>query len=220
MNLDDVILKKIISEAKQSSPWDFGNNILYQMCASSPYHNNESEIIGKIWLIGRSYAAAIERGRAKNEAIGDDFYVNSVGPKVVKADIDHQLLKEIKSYKEITGGNINNLIKAHDALAGIFGRINGKRYQRSLASKYLHFHYPPLFYIYDSRAEKASIQLAEYLGINKKIKVDEVIGDQVYCKFSKRVFAVCQKIYQTYGEKLNPRQFDNLMLSIANEDLR
>lgn len=41
--------------------WSFGNQILYDMCLKNPSHTNENVIIGKIWLIGRSYAAAIER---------------------------------------------------------------------------------------------------------------------------------------------------------------
>ncbi|MBS4023649.1 MAG: hypothetical protein KGZ79_14730 [Dethiobacter sp.] len=51
-----------IKKAQEQNLWDFGNSVLYEMCQRAPQHTNEDEIIGKIWLIGRSCAAAIERG--------------------------------------------------------------------------------------------------------------------------------------------------------------
>ena len=44
----------------------FGNDILYDMCEKkSPTHNNPEEIHSKLWLIGRAYAAALERSSKK-----------------------------------------------------------------------------------------------------------------------------------------------------------
>ena len=57
--------------------WSFGNQILYDMCLKNPSHTNENVIIGKIWLIGRSYAAAIERIKEKSVP-SDDFYSDVV----------------------------------------------------------------------------------------------------------------------------------------------
>ena len=52
-----------VEKAKSREGFDIGNDVLYQMCEKYPSHTNEEEIIGKIWLIGRSYAAAIERAK-------------------------------------------------------------------------------------------------------------------------------------------------------------
>ncbi|AJH77677.1 hypothetical protein [Heyndrickxia coagulans] len=45
--------------------WSFGNEILYEMCRKNPDHNKADVIVGKIWLIGRSYAAAIENRKTE-----------------------------------------------------------------------------------------------------------------------------------------------------------
>ena len=52
-----------IDHALEPSPWDLGNQVLYSLCLDHPYHTDGAAIIAKFWLIGRSYAAAIERRR-------------------------------------------------------------------------------------------------------------------------------------------------------------
>jgi len=42
--------------------WDTANGILYGLCRKYPGHTDDAIIVAKLWLIGRSYAAAIERG--------------------------------------------------------------------------------------------------------------------------------------------------------------
>ena len=46
---------------RENSRYEFGNRILYKMCEEYPLHNDADVLCGKILLIGRSYAAAIER---------------------------------------------------------------------------------------------------------------------------------------------------------------
>jgi hypothetical protein len=41
-------LRRPISETS----WDFGNQVLYEMCRANPEHAKDDVIIGKIWLIG------------------------------------------------------------------------------------------------------------------------------------------------------------------------
>lgn len=64
--------KKFLEQAERNNMWDFGNNILYTMCQENPKHEKEDIIIGKIWLIGRSYSAAIERRKEVKEP--EDVY--------------------------------------------------------------------------------------------------------------------------------------------------
>lgn len=55
-----------------NSRWEYGNSVLYRMCEENPEDKQIDVIVGKIWLIGRSYATAIER--RKNAVVaGDDF---------------------------------------------------------------------------------------------------------------------------------------------------
>jgi len=55
------LIPEFLSKAISETAWDFGNQVLYDMCRANPQHKEDRIIIGKIWLIGRSYAAAIER---------------------------------------------------------------------------------------------------------------------------------------------------------------
>jgi len=57
------ITKEDIEAVRTPWVWDLGNRILYDMCQSYPGHSKDDEIVAKIWLIGRSYAASIERRR-------------------------------------------------------------------------------------------------------------------------------------------------------------
>ena len=59
---------------QESFRWEFGNSILYQMCKDNPKHDQADVVVGKIWLIGRSYAAAIERRKNADDFLGDDFW--------------------------------------------------------------------------------------------------------------------------------------------------
>ena len=67
--------------------WDcFSNRILYHMCEEYPLHNDKDIIAGKIMIIGRTYAAAIERRDKKNtnSLNTERFYNDVVGPKMLE----------------------------------------------------------------------------------------------------------------------------------------
>ena len=51
-------------------------------------------------------------------------------------------------------GAVVVMVKVHYLTTKLFSKISGLN-KRSLASKYLHFHVPELFYIFDSRAYDA-----------------------------------------------------------------
>ena len=84
---------------QKNSRWEFGNSILYQMCEDNPLHNDSDVVIGKIWLIGRSYAAAIERRKNADDYQGDDFYYDAVAPKML--EIGKELDSRIESLKNL-----------------------------------------------------------------------------------------------------------------------
>ena len=83
------ITKLEINEALANTSWDLGNKVLYDLCSTYPFHKTDQEIIAKIWLIGRSYAAAIERRKNKDlDAAGDLFYEDKVTPAIKRSGID------------------------------------------------------------------------------------------------------------------------------------
>ena len=44
----------------------YGNETLYKMCKDRPLHDDVDTISSKLWIIGRSYAASIERKAGKS----------------------------------------------------------------------------------------------------------------------------------------------------------
>jgi len=86
-----ILSKEMIDKTETRTEWDAGNNILYDMCRKYPSHTSKEEVLAKIWLIGRAYAATIERRVTYLELPNDRFYVDIVWENMRsdKSDIDH-----------------------------------------------------------------------------------------------------------------------------------
>lgn len=194
-------------------PWTLGNAVLYKLCKDHPLHKTDKEISAKIWLIGRAYAASIERRKNKYN-INDDFYSDVVVPKIRKSDID----KWIKNCKSERSKEL--CLSAHKKTTDLFKDISGLK-KRSLASKYLHFHLPNLFFIYDSRSGSAINILLKQLNARIiNIKFDNNKSDKVYAKFFTKCLRAQSEIKKQYNILLDNRQLDTLLISIANQKLR
>lgn len=91
--------------------WTFGNNVLYNLCREYPGHDSKPIVIAKIWLIGRSYSAAIERRRRSTvHSISDSdrFYEHIVAPALMDSFIDRQI--EISFKKLLTPRQLDRLL--------------------------------------------------------------------------------------------------------------
>jgi hypothetical protein len=203
------IRKSFIKYAKSDDIWDFGNGILYNLCKKYPKHKEKEVILAKIWLIGRAYSASIERRKKKKgETEEDYFYTGVVIPNIQKSQLDKKLYP-LKSYRTINDQSIPHILGAHKYLVDLFTRISGLN-KRSLASKYLHFHLPKLFYLYDSRAAYSISQ------IMPRYRIEKIEGefDDEYMKFFLKVHDLRNELYKRYNVRLNPRQIDNLLLNL------
>ncbi len=210
---------KLILDVLSKPEIDFGNKILYNMCSENPEHKDAECIKGKIWLIGRAYAASIER--RKKEYVkhnNDDFYGNIVGPKLLKFQLDKKL-NDLKGEIEITDKNKSKILLVHKMLCTEFQKLSGLE-KRSLASKYLHFHFPELFYIYDKRANLA-ISLC-------KIKIPKVQNaylhdlnvDIHYAQFFIKTMIFSSIISEQLNQKISPRFMDSILIQIANNEIK
>src|SRR3989344_2307827 len=197
-------MEKIIDEIiKFKTRYDYGkigNGILYEMCKKYPYHNDPAEIVGKVWLIGRSYAVSLERNK-KNKNVSDDFYNKIIVPSFIDGNFDNLLLS-LRKLHRLSEDNIPVIIETHkNAVDFICKRITGDN-KRSFVSKYLHFHFPELFFIYDSRSASAVNKVIHAAGIEKKqyIKHIEKIKklDKNYAKFFVKCFYL-QQFYKKAG---------------------
>ena len=205
-------IKEAVELARGSTPWDLGNQVLYDLCSEHPLHNEEQAILTKIWLIGRSYAAAIERRRPDDmeKEDNDDFYIKIVAPEIRNSYIDQWIEELRKKYKKPTNESLNDILFAHANVTNLFSKISGLQ-QRSLASKYLHFHLPELFFIFDTRAVNRINRLSSLLNFQKSIPTVEK-HDREYRKFFEKCLHLQTYIEKEFNILLNPRQLDNLLL--------
>jgi len=199
-------LKPFIEQAKSFSPWDFSNKILYDLCSFHPSHKDVSTVLAKILLIGRTYAAAIERRRSKVED-NDDFYVDKVAPIIINSEID-TWINSLAKFDIPNEKSLENIQMVHLNVTKLFSEISGLD-KRSLASKYLHFHNPNLFYIYDSRAVSSIRKFTSIIGsvTNKAIS-----ADKEYFIFSTKCNRLQNYFLSEYGVLLTPRELDNFLL--------
>jgi len=203
--------KEQVESSLENSEWDLGNTILYDMCSQYPAHNKSAEIIAKVWLIGRSYAAAIERRKnARNgEFKGDVSYIGKVAPEIIHSDIDG-LPRTLEVINGISESTLEAILSVHLNVTDLFSKISGLE-KRSLASKYLHFHYPELFFIYDSRAVTAVSHLSNLTG---RVGRSKYKADNEYRKFCEKCLNLRKYVEDNFNIYLTARQLDNLLLKV------
>jgi hypothetical protein len=210
MNEIRPITKSAVKKALANVSGDLGNQVLYELCSKHPCHKTDQEIIAKTWLIGRSYAAAIERRKNKNAKAlsGEEFYEKEVAPPIRRSGIDLSL----RSLK--TDPSPKNAIRVHHDVMNLFELISNHK-NRSLASKYLHFHHPKLFFIFDSRS------LSAIRKVTPKVKLqtsDFESGeiDKDYAKFYKRALWLQESLRTTLDRSLSPREIDKVLLYLED----
>jgi hypothetical protein len=206
------ITKADIARAREPRVWDLGNQFLYRLCKKHPFHKTDEEIVAKVWLIGRSYSASIERGR-KPKQIGDDFYKATVAPGLRKSSLD-RWLASLSTVK--TPGSAETIV-AHKRLMDCFREMTGLE-KRSLASKYLHFHRPHIFFLYDSRARKAITRVVPPLSEVPDIQAR--LFDKEYKDFVRRCIWLRKRVKKTHRTRLTPREIDIILLNIADDESR
>ena len=196
---------------QENSRWEFGNSILYQMCKDNPKHDQADIVVGKIWLIGRSYAAAIERRKNADDYLGDDFYYEAVAPKML--EIGKELDERLSYLNNMDGlivDFIPEILSVHKFLMDAFTELTGLE-KRSLASKYLHFHCPEKFFIYDSRARTAIGKLVKRP--DKSILAKAPAYDPEYGDFICRMLELQEYLDMRIGAYELPRKIDSFLLT-------
>lgn len=195
------------------NPWDLSNEVLYDLCRKHPSHRRADEILAKILLIGRVYAAAIERRKGKTDLEeNDNFYTEVVAPKLQQSDIDNWI-SEAKAAQPGTTSGLTVLVEVHGRTTRLFSEISNMD-KRSLASKYLHFHVPKLFYIYDSRAVEA---MRKFSSVLPRASKSSGMGDNEYRKFAEKCHHLSRMCEEEFKVHILPRQLDNLLLGTGGK---
>ena len=206
----DLCKEKIKDYNDNDDRYRLANRVLYKMVEEHPSHKDENEIVAKMWIIGRTYAAAIERRPNKSKTPGD-FYYKYVAPKLKESEIDSKI-EELAQYNSISESNLPQILSVHKYLMDIFRELTQKE-KRSLASKYLHFHLPKLFFIYDSRVASVVTDFTGKKSRDLQIPED---ADAVYAKFCFKAFQIYNSLNSTYSEE-KTRVVDNILLRYCDE---
>jgi hypothetical protein len=210
------IKQQSVQRACQDDLWSLGNQVLYELCEQHPAHVREAEVVAKVWLIGRAYSAALERGRGKavDAALSNDrFYTEAVPRALRSSELDRRLIA-LAEVEEVDEFNVAAILDVHAHLVKVFYGLT-KKNKRSLASKYLHFHRPSLFFIYDSRAASA----IRALGLPRQdIKVPRG-ADPTYAQFVSAALGVRKYVSSRFRQSLSPRQLDRLLLATTSRDV-
>lgn len=195
--------------------WGFGNQLLYDMVKQNPGHTSGDIIHGKLWLIGRAYAAPIERNKAEYDNTEGDFYTVKAVPQMLEIgkELDERIAELNKHESVASPTELELMLDTHAFLVKEFKDITEDE-KRSLASKYLHFHAPNMVYIFDSRAERESCRYIraggqDYEGL-KRNGADK--WDAGYIKFVARMFELQKYIEAEFGKRLCPRAIDSFLL--------
>jgi len=201
---------EMVTRAQQGTVWDCSNAVLYELCAKYPFHRDDKHILAKVLLIGRTYAVAIERRKRDTDIPNDRFYTERVAPAMRSCGID-DWIANAKSIEKGHPSAIDATVEAHAKLTQIFREITGMD-KRSLASKYLHFHAPSVFYIYDQRAVQA---LRLVIGRSTGSARLNGPADLSYQRFIWGCGRLIEQCRTQFGTVLSPRELDNLLLEIA-----
>lgn len=210
--------EKQIENAQKKNIWDFANNILYILCKENFEHKEDKYILTKVLFIGRIYAAAVERRKNKANDINDNFYIKTIAPTFSKSELDNKL-HELKDLKTIEIKNIKSVLQTHYYLTNTLLYKITELNKRSFSSKYLHFHLPDLFYIYDSRVVMALKQFKIQVPDDLKpiLSLDGI--DYEYAKFYCKCYDLKRQIENKYNIELSNRQLDNLLIDVTNKNL-
>ena len=145
-----------------STHWFLFDKVLYDLCQQYPRHDNAHEVVAKIAMIGRAYSASVERRKNAETTSDCDFYYGYVAPLIVDSDLDKRL-DALRKYQTPTTENLPEILATHLYLQELLKKATEMN-KRSFASKYLHFHCPNLFYIFDSYSDREINRLIKSKG--------------------------------------------------------
>ena len=219
VRLDEMKLNDDYAEykVKGGSPrWQLANEVLYKMCEDNMLHEDADVIASKVFLIGRSYAVAVER-QHRGEPKGDSYYYEEVVPELKSLELD-KAIAEINSKSNIED-SLEPIFKIHNELSNFGTKAEngeeGDARRPSFASKYLHFHCRDKVFIYDERARKA---IARYV-ISGNYKQFNGYDNRDYQIFVYRARAVLKKLLEK-DSNMGPRELDDFLLWVEENKVQ
>ena len=138
--------------------------------------------------------------------LSDDFYETTVAEKMKNSAID-QWLSSLPVRMTDPWRELGQVVAVHKRLMDLFTDMTGQK-KRALASKYLHFHRPDLFSIYDSRASGAIGKATPSIRKIARLQTEE--ADPKYLAFVRRSQWITDDVARRFKTPLTPRQVDKI----------
>jgi hypothetical protein len=127
-------------------------------------------------------------------------------------------LKELRHFDKLKEESLEKVLETHYYFTQLTAKLTGLE-KRSFCSKYLHFHLPDLFPIYDSRVVGSLRKLISTTPVRFFKIMNSTRIDHEYAKFACKSLEARQDIEKNFDEELTLRQFDNLLIRFANDTL-
>jgi hypothetical protein len=186
--------REFIQDALAGALLDPRTRALYELCFLHRHHFQDEIVADKLRMMVRVY---VEQGLNVNE-----FSSELVAHRLGRSGID-RWFASLATAEHLDQALVFEL---HKRVMDVFSDLPEVQ-ARSLAAKYLHYHFPELFYIYDAGLETAASDLGEgecgYLALAEH--------DPVYDSF----FACCRKLADKLaaqaGHRLSPRELDRIL---------
>lgn len=192
--MNALITREFVTDTLARSVLDVRGRALYELCFLHRHHFRNEIVADKLRMILR-YCA--DRGLQLN-----DFSPEMSALRLERAGVD-RWFAGLSTAEEIDPALV---FEVHKRVMDVFDDLPAPQ-SRSLASKYLHFHFPELFYLYDSRVEAAALALGR--------------GEWGYLAWSEhdpdyaRYFACCRRLAEEFtplaGRQPNPREMDRIL---------
>lgn len=112
-----------VEKAAGTTQWDLTNKMLYRLCREHPTHTDQDAIVAKIRIIGRVYAASIERRRTQIGDSTDSFYKN-VGREILRSKLD-EWIDEAREINPNSDAALAVMVGVHKRTVELFRRISG-----------------------------------------------------------------------------------------------
>lgn len=209
-------LDEYLCNCQEPTVWEVGNQTLYDLCAKYPAHTDPSQIVAKTWLIGRTYSVALERRRGAFES--NEVYYREKIPQVFSSSHLDLWLSQLPEDKELTADLLPDVLAVHTNLVSYLKmNLDSTEAKQGLnrvsfCSKYLHFHRPLLFPIYDARAVKGlRLLIKDYL----PEPLWNLPNPATYKPFVEVILNVLPVLASQANERLTLRHFDNLLLLLS-----
>ena len=208
-------LQSLVDKSQGRNIWTVGNDFMYDFFSQNLGHTDPSTIVAKVWILGRTYSASIERHR--NKGIGKDvnFYEEIVPSIFQTLNENHRFDKRVRELvslaEEEVSESVDDTLSLHYDLQSVIESYT-KDKKTSFCSKYLHFHCPNCYFIYDSITRSNIGKLSKGIGL-KRMKRNLHAGDLNYAFFYQKCQYLKTSIEGRVGSLLSLREFDNLLMN-------